>query len=115
MQVRVNIRSVLRAEARAEQLLGGLADDALAIAEEAAGLELSSKTYQRRTGTLEDGTEAVMASRSEDGWTVVLKQGAFYGVYVQARGFSDFEQWAAYAGVGINNRVVKVGQALARV
>lgn len=114
MQVSVNITSVLRAERLAKRLLGGLADEVLAIAGEAADLELASKSYQRRTGTLEDGTEALMSSRSADGFTVVLQVGAFYGVYVQALGYSDFDQWGAYAGVGIDNAVRGAGAKLSR-
>jgi len=115
VRVSVSIRDVLRAERIAERELARLADDALAICQEAAGLELASKSYQNRTGVLAGGTEAVMVGRSADGFTVVLKQGAFYGVYVQARGYSDFEQWAAYAGVGIDNRVKAIGRRLSRL
>lgn len=114
MRVDVDISEVLATEALAGRLLGGLPDDVLSICQEAADLELASKSYQRRTGTLEDGTEATMATRTEAGFTVVLRQGAFYGVYVQALGYSDFEQWATYAGVGVDNRVKAIGRRLSR-
>ncbi len=108
MRVRLKLGPVRRLTRRAEREFARLGPDCARIAEEAADLEKATKTYQRRTGTLEDGTEATFTPEA-GGWTIVLKQGAFYGVYVQALGYSEFEDWAVYAGVGIDNRI-KAGE-----
>lgn len=62
---------------------------ALRAGKNAARLEQRSSTYQNRTGQLRGGTEAQL-NGGHLGFTVYVMQGAFYGVFVQARGFSDF-------------------------
>jgi hypothetical protein len=62
---------------------------ALRAGKNAARLERRSSTYQNRTGQLRGGTEAQL-NGGHLGFTVYVMQGAFYGVFVQARGFSDF-------------------------
>jgi hypothetical protein len=104
MLVTIDISGVQRLTRLAEQEFDDLGQDVDAIAQEAAQQELATKRYQRRTGDLEDGTEATF-QRESGGWTVVLKQGMFYGVFVQALGYSDFEQIAEAAQSAIEGRI----------
>lgn len=63
---------------------------ALAIAKNAGKREQRESTYRNRTGVLRGDTGAELYG-GHLGFRIRLHQGAFYGVFVQARGYSDFE------------------------
>lgn len=64
---------------------------ALRLAKDAAQRERTSSTYQNRTGLLRGETGAELKG-GHLGFRIYLHQGAPYGVFVQARGFSHFTE-----------------------
>jgi hypothetical protein len=103
--IRVTVTSnVGRHTAKALGALDKLMPKALKIAEAAAAEELATKTYQDRTRRLRENTKATLEG-TPDNWTIHLDMGAaevMYGVYVQARGFSNFDQIAIGAAMDID-------------
>ena len=92
MLVEIDTSGLRRAGRDFERQLAALGRDVLAVCQDAAEQEKTTSTYQNRTGVLRGKTAAVASSMSRNGWVIVLRMGAFYGVFVQLRGFSDFTE-----------------------
>jgi len=91
--------------------LDSIESEAMAIAEAAAAEELATKTYQDRTTNLRKATTAKKLSNSRDGWLVELAMGSasvLYGIFVQARGFSNFTQIGIIAGMDIDAMIRRI-------
>jgi len=91
--------------------LDSIESHALAIAESAAAEELATKTYQDRTTNLRKATTAKKLQSSRDGWLIELAMGSadvLYGIFVQARGFSNFTQIGIIAGMDIDAMIRRV-------
>lgn len=67
--------------------------------------ELATKTYQNRTGKLAGGTEARLYTYSSDSFKIEVQQGAEYGRFVQARGYSKFDSLVRVAEARIDKLV----------
>jgi hypothetical protein len=112
----VDVGSDVEAQTRfAIRELERMGDKALSIAHAAAREEVSTKTYQDRTGDLRANTEALQEIQGDD-WTVHLDMGSStiqYGIFVQNRGFSNFTQIGIGAGMDIDAMMRATGFRIA--